>query len=84
MKEKWIIEDTAGVSAQLASKIVHVASKFESDIILHYKNKEVDVKSILGLMSLAIPEGERVEVVAKGTDAAEVIAELKTIMTRKG
>lgn len=84
MKEKWVIEDTAGVSAQLASKIVHVASKFESDIILHYKNKEVDVKSILGLMSLAIPEGERVEVVAKGADAAEVITELKTIMTRKG
>lgn len=84
MKEKWVIEDTAGVSAQLASKIVHVASKFESDILLHYRNKEVDVKSILGLMSLAIPDGERLEIVAKGPDASEVIKELKTIMTRKG
>lgn len=81
-KETLIVDNTAGFSAQLSQRIVHVASKYESDILLKYRNKEVDVKSILGLMSLAIPEGERVEIIATGVDATEVIDDLKTIITK--
>lgn len=81
-KETLIVENTAGFSAKLAQRIVQAASKYESDILLKYRNKEVDVKSILGLMSLAIPEGERVEIIATGVDATEVIDDLKLIITK--
>lgn len=81
-KEVLIVEDTEGLCARLAQKVVQAASKYESDILLKYRNKEVDVKSILGLMSLAIPEGERVEIIATGEDADEVIADLKKIITK--
>ncbi|HPT89361.1 MAG: HPr family phosphocarrier protein [Acholeplasmataceae bacterium] len=81
-REVLVVENTTGIHARLAQQIVHAASKYESDILLKYKGWEIDVKSILGLMSLAIPEGERLEIVATGEDATEVINELKPILSK--
>ena len=68
-----VIENTSGINARLAQKIVQVASEYEADITLKYLKKEVDLKSILGIMSLAVLEGARVEIEAKGIDAEEAI-----------
>ena len=56
--EQITIASTAGLHAQLAAKLVNTASKYSVDFRLHYKDKVIDLKSILGLMSLAIPYGE--------------------------
>lgn len=80
MEKQIVIKNTSGLHASLAVKIVQLASKYAADIELHYKDKVIDVKSILGLMSLAIPYGENVVVVAKGKGAADVIEGISLIL----
>ncbi len=80
-KEKeLIIASTTGIHAELASKVVQAASKYAVDIVLHYKDKVIDLKSILGLMSLAVPYGENVRVVATGKNAEEAINDIAKIL----
>ncbi|MDD4212045.1 MAG: HPr family phosphocarrier protein [Bacilli bacterium] len=78
------IENTSGINAQMAQKIVQAASEFESDITLRYLKKEVDLKSILGIMSLAVLEGARVEIEAKGVDAEEAITAIQATVSKGG
>ena len=80
MEKKIVIKSTVGLHASLAAKVVQAASKFDVDIRLHYGDKVVDVKSILGLMSLAIPSGENVVLVASGDQALTAIEEIEKIL----
>ncbi|MBM7453408.1 phosphocarrier protein [Acholeplasma morum] len=80
MEKEVIVKSTTGLHASLAVKIVQTASKYAVNIELHYKDKVVDLKSILGLMSLAIPQGENVRIVASGQNAEEAIKDISAIL----
>ncbi len=72
MKEKKIvISDEAGLHARPASKISKKASSYTSDIKMIYEGKEIDLKSILAVMSLAIPQGGEVIIRVEGGDEEE-------------
>ena len=77
---KMVVENTSAIDAKMAQQIVQKASEFEADMILTYDNKEVDLKSILGIMSLAVLEGARIEIEAKGSDAKEAIEALEEMI----
>jgi phosphocarrier protein HPr len=76
MEKEIMIKSTTGLHASLAAKVVQAASKYNVDIELHYQDKVVDLKSILALMSLAVPHGENVRIIARGTRAEEAIKQL--------
>lgn len=80
MEKEIIIVSTAGLHAALASKIVRTASKYNVDIELIYKDKSVDAKSILGLMSLAVPSGENIRLVATGEKAEIAIKDIEKLL----
>lgn len=80
MKKEIIIKSTAGLHASIASRVVKAASQYDADIRLIYADKTVDAKSILGLMSLAIPSGENVVLIADGPDAARVIEDIEKVL----
>ncbi len=80
MKKEIVIQSTQGLHAALASKLVHIAASFQSDVYLDYADKRVDAKSVLGLMSLAVPPGENVNVVAEGDDAEAAIDEITKVL----
>lgn len=75
-----VISSTNGIHASLAAKVVQAASKYSVDITLHYRDRIIDLKSILGLMSLAVPYGENVKIVASGERANEAIKEITKIL----
>ena len=83
MEKQIVVKSTVGLHAALAAKIVQAASQYSVDINLHYKNKTIDVKSILGLMSLAIPSGENVVIEANGDQAEAAIADIASILENK-
>lgn len=81
MEKQIVVKSTVGLHASLAAKIVKTASNYTVDINLHYNDKIVDVKSILGLMSLAIPSGENVVITATGDQAEEALNEIASILS---
>lgn len=82
MEKTVLVKSTVGLHASLAAKVVQAASKYDVDINLHYNDKIVDVKSILGLMSLAIPSGENVKIVATGEEAEAAINDISEILEK--
>lgn len=81
MKKTVVVKSTVGLHASLAAKVVQAASKYAVDINLIYNDKVVDVKSILGLMSLAIPAGENVVIEANGDQAEAAINDIATLLS---
>lgn len=57
-----------GREARPVAMLVQVASKFESRIYLESTGKKVNAKSIMGMMSLGLDNGDQVMVTAEGTD----------------
>ncbi|MCI9181922.1 MAG: HPr family phosphocarrier protein [Acholeplasmatales bacterium] len=82
MQKQIVVKSTVGLHASLAAKVVQAASKYSVDINLHYHNKVIDVKSILGLMSLAIPRGENVVIEATGDQAEAAIHDIASILEK--
>lgn len=60
-----------GLEARPVAMLVQVASKYESKIYLESDGKKVNAKSIMGMMSLGLDNGELVTVTAEGTDENE-------------
>ncbi len=65
-----------GLHARAAAKLVTLASGFEADIRLRRDDREVNAKSIMGVMMLAAGKGTRLEVVATGEDAQAAVEQL--------
>lgn len=74
----------AGIHARPATLLVQAASKFASDITLSYQGKDVNLKSIMGVMSLGVGQHADVKITADGDDAAEAIEAIAQTMTNEG
>lgn len=57
-----------GLQARTAAQFVQEANRFSSELFLEKDGKRVNAKSIMGLMSLAITNGETVTLIAEGPD----------------
>ena len=82
-KEFHIIAET-GIHARPATLVVQAASKFGSDINLEYNGKSVNLKSIMGVMSLGVGQGADVTISAEGDDEKEAIATVAETMSKEG
>jgi len=80
MRKEIVIANTAGLHAQLAAKLVDVASKYDANVYMEYADRTVDAKSVLGLVSLAVPSGENVNLIAEGKEAEAAIQEIEKIL----
>ena len=82
-REFHIIAET-GIHARPATLLVQAASKFNSDINLEYNGKSVNLKSIMGVMSLGVGQGADVTITADGDDAKEAIEATADTMKKEG
>lgn len=80
MEKIITISSTKGLHAQLANKLVQISNKYDVEMRLEYKNVTVDAKSILSLMSLAVPQGRNVRLVADGVDAEIATKEIEKLI----
>jgi len=59
--------------------LVQTASKFKSRISLVIDEKTANAKSIMGIISLNMQEGQAVKIMAEGEDASTAVAELEAL-----
>ena len=72
IRKEIVIINKLGLHARAASKFVILASRFKSDIRLARDSREVNGKSIMGVMMLAAGRGILVTLTTEGGD--ELIA----------
>lgn len=83
-KREFKVAAETGIHARPATLLVQTASKFSSDLNLEYKGKSVNLKSIMGVMSLGVGQGADVVITADGSDEKEAIEAVTETMKNEG
>jgi phosphotransferase system HPr (HPr) family protein len=74
------VTNSLGLHMRPANKFVEVALQFQAEIRVHHNGNEFNGKSILDLTSLAAEQGTRLDVEARGPDAAQAIEALADLV----
>ena len=75
-----LVVNQLGVHARAAAKFVHLASRFDARIRVARDGREMDGKSILGILLLAAARGTTVTITADGSDEAEAVDALTALV----
>ena len=82
MKTKAIrIQLEGGLDARPVALLVQEASKYESKIYMSSEDKKVNAKSIMGMMTLALNNGEELIVTAEGEDEDVAVDNIEKFLT---
>ncbi len=72
-----------GLHARAASKLVQTAAEFESDIRIRNGHRQVNAKSIMGILMLAATCGTELELEAEGPDEDAAIQALTDLIDNR-
>ncbi|MFW5894915.1 MAG: HPr family phosphocarrier protein [Bacillota bacterium] len=78
MRKEFVLSNQEGLHARPATTLVSKANQFTSDITITYEDTTVDLKSIMGVLSLGAERGSLIVIETKGNDeikAMEAITE---------
>ncbi|MEC2057568.1 phosphocarrier protein HPr [Peribacillus psychrosaccharolyticus] len=78
-----VIAET-GIHARPATLLVQAAGKFDSDINLEFNGKKVNLKSIMGVMSLGIGKDADITITAEGSDEQDALRTLADTLNKEG
>lgn len=80
LENNFKITNPTGLDAKNSSLLVTKASSFQCKIILQLNELAVDLKSIMGVMSLNVCRGEFVKIVCSGTDENDAMRDLISLI----
>ena len=69
-----------GMHARAAAKFVHVAGRYRSRVRVSRDAREMDGKSIMGILLLAAARGSTITISADGSDEADAVAALAALV----
>lgn len=72
LSKEFLLVNQGGLHARPATFLVQLANKFKSNIQIRYKDKQVNGKSVVSLMTLGVGKGDKIIVLADGED--EILA----------
>jgi phosphocarrier protein len=71
------VEHEKGLHARPASVFVQTASEFDADVrVAKPGGDDADAESSIGVISLGVEPGDRIEITAEGDDADRAVARL--------
>lgn len=80
MKKSVVVKMQQDFETRPIANLVQVANRYESKIYLEHGDSRVNAKSIMGMMSLALLNGEEILVDAEGADEAEAVAAIEEFL----
>ena len=76
-KFTYVIKDELGIHARPAGLLVKEAKNFTSTITLEANGKKSAAKGLMGVMSMAVKQGNEVTVTVEGGDEVAAAAAMK-------
>ncbi|KGE51621.1 HPr family phosphocarrier protein [Xanthomonas axonopodis pv. vasculorum] len=83
LEREIIVSNRLGLHARATAKLVQTLSSYRSNATLAAKGREVNAKSIMGVMLLAAGQGTSVVVRLDGEDEAEALQALVDLFERR-
>ena len=82
IKHPVVVKLKTGLHARPAALFVQEANKYSSEIFVEKNDKQVNAKSIMGIMSLAISSGAEIHISADGPDSEQAVAALSNLVNK--
>lgn len=80
MSEDVIIVNALGLHARAAARFVQLAGRFRSKVRVSRDGRQVDGKSIMGILLLAAAKGAVITISADGLDEADALQSLAALV----
>ncbi|WP_042351154.1 phosphocarrier protein HPr [Bacillus massiliigorillae] len=84
IEKSFTVISEVGIHARPATLLVRTASNYDANLTITYNGKEANLKSIMGIMALAIPNGANIRIFADGQDATAAITSLEDVLIQEG
>jgi len=81
MEKTFKIISANGLHARPAAELAREAGRWAASIKLRVLGRTVDVKSIMGLLSLAAGRGTEIQLIVEGNQEAEAFQALSKLIT---
>ena len=81
--KKVVVKNKDGLHARPATLFVKVASKYQSEVTLSKNGREVNGKSIMGVMMLAAAKGSELILKVDGPDEEKALQSLVELFEKK-
>ena len=78
--EAIVIPNASGLHARPAAVLANLAKSFASTITLQMGDRQANARSITAIMALDVPQGAKVQVVARGLDARAAVEKLARVL----
>lgn len=83
IRQTLTIQNKLGLHTRAAAKLVDVAKRFESRIELVFRDRVVDCKSIMGVITLGAQKNNTLDVILTGRDEQEALKAMTTLIDNK-
>ena len=83
IRQQVTIQNKLGLHTRAAAKLVDTAKRFESRIELIYRDRIVDCKSIMGVITLGAQKDNVLDVVITGDDEKEALEAIVKLINDK-
>ena len=83
LEREITISNKLGLHARASAKLVQTLHGFQSSVFMVYRGKEVNAKSIMGVMMLAAGLGAVLKLRADGSDEEAAMTALVDLFERK-
>lgn len=80
IKKTITVELETGLEARPVALLVQLASQYKSNIHMECADKKVNAKSIMGMMTLALPQGEQINIIADGSDEEAAVSAIENYL----
>ncbi len=80
-KKNILVKLQGGLEARPVALLVQEASKYDSTIYIQSGEKKVNAKSIMGMMSLGLDEGDELMVSADGADEEVAVGNIEKFLS---
>ena len=84
VEKSFTITSEAGLHARPATALVNAVNSFTADVNLEANGRTVNLKSIMGVMSLGISNGTKVTITASGSDEQAALEAVERAITTEG
>ena len=82
LSKEIVIMNKTGLHARPASEFVKAAAAFKSAITIEFKEKRINAKSILHVLSSGIAAGSTIMLSAEGEDEEQAVETLSDVIAR--
>ena len=83
VKQELVLNNSVGLHARPATFFIQKANEYKSSIWVEKKDRRVNAKSLLGVLSLGVAPGDTVLLSADGEDEDAAVAGLLDLVNNK-